>query len=165
MLRTLLVSLIENKSIVTTLPKAKELKPFAEKKVTIAKRGLAGDALTKLAKLRLLKEDLPNQETVKKLFEIAERSKNRNGGYVRILKLMPRKSDSTDLALVEWVDGGKREETEKKTKESKKKEDKTREGGPSRKKAEEQGGKKEEASGKAKESEKNKTGQEKTEEK
>ncbi|MFO7807516.1 MAG: 50S ribosomal protein L17 [Candidatus Moraniibacteriota bacterium] len=104
LLRTLLVSLIKKKKITTTLAKAKELRPFAERKITIAKRGLNGSEIEKVAKIRLLKKDLPNQETIKELFEIAKHFQKREGGYTRILKLMPRKSDASEMALIEWVD-------------------------------------------------------------
>jgi large subunit ribosomal protein L17 len=104
LLRTLLVSLIKKKRIETTLPKAKELRSFAERKITIAKRGLRGDDLTKLSKLRLLKEDLPSQEIVNELFKIADFFQDRQGGYTKILKLMPRKSDTAERAILEWTE-------------------------------------------------------------
>lgn len=115
LLRTLLVSLIDKKKIVTTLAKAKELKPFAERKLTLAKKGLNGDELNKIAKIRLLKKDLP-EKSVKDLLSLAKISK-REGGYTRIVKLMNRKSDASLMAMIEWTDKPAEEKkTEKKTK-------------------------------------------------
>jgi len=104
LLRTLLVSLIENKKIVTTLPKAKELQPFAERSLSLAKRGLKNET-EKVSKTRLLKKDLPMKSIVE-LFEIAKIS-TREGGYTRIIKLMSRKSDFAKMAMIEWVDTAK----------------------------------------------------------
>ncbi len=115
LLRTLLVSLIDNKKINTTLAKAKELKSFAEKRLTLAKKGLSEDQ--KLAKIRILSKDLP-EKSVKELFEIAKVSK-REGGYTRIIKLMNRKSDASPMAMIEWTD--KPEKQEKQQTNSKKK--------------------------------------------
>lgn len=100
LMRTLLVSLIESKKITTTLAKAKELRPFAERTLTLAKRGL--DKTQRFSKIRLLKKDLP-QKSVNEIFEIAKIAK-REGGYTRIIKLMPRKSDASPMAMIEWVD-------------------------------------------------------------
>jgi len=102
LMRTLLVSLIDKNKIVTTLAKAKELKPFAERKITIAKRGLRGDNLAMVAKIRLLKKDLP-EKSVKELLALVKLSK-REGGYTRIIKLMNRKSDASPMAMIEWTD-------------------------------------------------------------
>ncbi|MDA3815498.1 MAG: 50S ribosomal protein L17 [Patescibacteria group bacterium] len=102
LLRTLLVSLIENKSIKTTLAKAKELRPFAERQVTYAKKGLAGDS-EKINSIRLLKKNLP-QMIIGKFFDIAKILKDRKGGYLRIVKLGARKSDSAEMAVIEWLD-------------------------------------------------------------
>jgi large subunit ribosomal protein L17 len=120
LLRTLLVSLIDKKKIVTTLAKAKELKPFAERKLTLAKKGLGGDDLNKIAKMRLLKKDLP-ENSVKELVSLAKISK-REGGYTRIIKLMNRKSDASSMAMIEWTD--KPAEEKKDKRDIKKKDDK-----------------------------------------
>lgn len=116
LLRTLLVSLIDNNKIVTTLAKAKELKPFAERNLTLAKRGLGEKE--KASKIRLLKKDLPIK-SIEKLFEIAKISK-REGGYTRIVKLMNRKSDASPMAMIEWTDKPEVKEVEKKEKPEKK---------------------------------------------
>lgn len=105
LLRTLMVSLIENKSIKTTLAKAKELRPFAERQVTYAKKGLAGE-MERVNSIRNMKKSLP-KNAIEKLFDIAEFLKERQGGYLRIVKLGFRKSDSAEMALIEWVDKGK----------------------------------------------------------
>ena len=94
------VSLIEHNRIKTTLAKAKAVRPFAEKLVTIAKKKTLHARRTALAILR------HNEGAVRKLFaEIAERSADRKGGYTRIIKLGQRKSDSAPMAFLEWVDG------------------------------------------------------------
>jgi large subunit ribosomal protein L17 len=93
------VSLIEHSRIQTTLAKAKAVRPFADKLVTLGKKGTLHARRTALAYLR------HNEDAVKKLFsEIAPRSATRNGGYTRIIKLGYRQSDAAPLALIEWVD-------------------------------------------------------------
>ena len=123
LMRTLLVSLIDNKKIITTLAKAKELRPFAERKLSIAKRGLSGDNLNKMSKVRLLKKDL-SDKSIKELLVLAELSK-REGGYTRIIKLMNRKSDASPMAMIEWTDKPaevKKEDSKKVAKKADKKE-------------------------------------------
>ena len=94
------VSLIEHNRIKTTLAKAKAVRPFAEKLVTIAKKKTLHARRTALAILR------HNEDAVTKLFaEVAERSATRQGGYTRIIKLGQRKSDAAPMAFLEWVDG------------------------------------------------------------
>src|SRR6266513_5402904 len=91
-------SLIEYQRIKTTLAKAKAVRPLAEKMVTLGKRGSIHARRTALATLR-------QKNAVKKLFDdIAPRSTERNGGYTRIVRLGPRKSDSASMAFIEWVD-------------------------------------------------------------
>lgn len=92
------VSLIVHQRIKTTLAKAKAVRPFAEKMLTLGKRG-------DLHARRLAASYLGQKEAVKKLFEeIAPRAASRNGGYTRIIKLGPRQSDSAPMAYIEWVD-------------------------------------------------------------
>ena len=91
-------SLIEHTRIKTTLAKAKAVRPFAEKMLTLGKRGTLHDRRNAIAYLH-------QPAAVKKLFEeIAPRSADRNGGYTRIIKLGPRMSDSAPMAYLEWVD-------------------------------------------------------------
>src|SRR5438034_10448789 len=91
-------SLIEHQRIKTTLAKAKAVRPLAEKMVTLGKNGSLHARRTALGTLR-------QKNAVKKLFaEIAPRSRNRNGGYTRVVKLGQRKSDSASMAFIEWVD-------------------------------------------------------------
>lgn len=91
-------SLIIHQRIRTTLAKAKAVRPLAEKMVTLGKKGTLHARRTATAYL--------HQDTaVKRLFdEIAPRSATRAGGYTRIIKLGPRKSDSAPMAVLEWVD-------------------------------------------------------------
>lgn len=91
-------SLIEHQRIKTTLAKAKAVRPLAEKMVTLGKNGSLHARRTALAVLR-------QKNAVKKLFDdIAPRSADRNGGYTRIIRLGQRKSDSAQVAFLEWVD-------------------------------------------------------------
>ena len=96
--RNMSASLIKHEQITTTVAKAKELRPYIEKLVTLAKRG--GLANRRLANSRLL-----DDTQLKKLFEIlAERYKDRNGGYTRIIKAGIRASDAAPMAIIEFVD-------------------------------------------------------------
>jgi large subunit ribosomal protein L17 len=98
LLRNLAVSLIRHERIRTTLAKAKELRPFAERLVTLGKR----DSLH--ARRRAL-SIIPRKDAVRKLFsEIAPRFAERPGGYTRILKLSTRSGDGAEMAFIEFVD-------------------------------------------------------------
>src|SRR6202007_2000705 len=91
-------SLIQHSRIRTTLAKDKAVRPFAERMVTLGKRN-------DLHARRLAFAFLRQKEAVRKLFaDIAPRSGSRQGGYVRIIKLGPRLSDSALMAYIEWVD-------------------------------------------------------------
>ncbi len=91
-------SLIEHEQIKTTLPKAKELRRVVEKLVTLAKRG---DLHARRQAAARLKQD----QHVKKLFEVlGPRYKERNGGYVRVLKAGFRYGDMAPMAIIEFVD-------------------------------------------------------------
>ena len=91
-------SLIIHQRIRTTLAKAKAARPLAEKMVTLGKKGTLHARRTAAAYLH-------QPSAVKKLFEeIAPRSATRAGGYTRIIKLGPRRSDSAPMAVLEWVD-------------------------------------------------------------
>src|SRR5215210_2156562 len=107
MLRNQATALIRHEKIETTVPKAKELRPFVERIITLAKRGLAsGDAAggRVLHARRLVLRDLQDREVVTKLFDtIAPRFEARPGGYTRILKLGHRRGDSADIAQIELV--------------------------------------------------------------
>jgi large subunit ribosomal protein L17 len=106
MLRNQAISLLRHERIETTIPKAKELRPFVERLITIAKRGLAaGDANAKILNARrMVLAEIPDNEVVSKLFsDLAPRFADRAGGYTRILKLGPRRSDSTEMVFLELV--------------------------------------------------------------
>jgi large subunit ribosomal protein L17 len=100
-------ALIKYEHIETTVPRAKELRPFVERLITIAKRGNAagGDASGKvLHARRLVVRDLPDQDVVRKLFDtIAPRFAGRPGGYTRIIRLGYRRGDSAEVAQLELV--------------------------------------------------------------
>ena len=96
--RNMSAALIKHEQITTTLPKAKELRPYIEKLITLAKRG--GLSNRRLAHARML-----DDTQLVKLFDvIAERYKDRNGGYVRILKAGFRASDAAPMGIIELVD-------------------------------------------------------------
>ena len=98
--RNQLQSLVEREKIVTTLPKAKELRPIAEKVITRGKHGTVHDRRWVLR--WVLKRDL-----VKKVFDdIAPRFQERPGGYLRIVKLGPRQGDGAEMAVIELVERG-----------------------------------------------------------
>ena len=91
-------ALIKHEQITTTLPKAKELRRFVEKIVTLGKKG-------DLSSRRKAISVLQDQKMSKKIFEIlAERYKNRSGGYTRIIKLGNRFGDNAPMAVIELVD-------------------------------------------------------------
>ena len=98
MLENMANSLITHEQITTTLPKAKELRPFVEKLVTLAKKG-------GLANRRRAIAVLQDDKTVVKLFTvIAERYKTRAGGYTRVLKAGFRYGDMASVGIIEFVD-------------------------------------------------------------
>src|SRR6266540_5480580 len=102
MLRNQAEALIRHEHIETTLPKAKELRPFVERIITIAKRGLANGSA--LHARRLVFRDIQNRDVVAKLFDtIAPRFEARPGGYTRILRLGYRRGDSAEVAQIELV--------------------------------------------------------------
>src|SRR5688572_4813659 len=106
MLRNQAHALLKYERIETTVPRAKELRPFVERLITIAKRGVAGgDANGKsLHARRLVLRDIQDRDVVSKLFEtIAPRFEARPGGYTRILKLGHRRGDSAEIAQIELV--------------------------------------------------------------
>ena len=106
MLRNQATALLKYEHLTTTVPKAKELRPFVERLITVAKRGLAaGDANGRVLNARrLVMEDLQDREVVTKLFDtIAPRFVARAGGYTRLLRTGYRKGDSAELAQVELV--------------------------------------------------------------
>jgi large subunit ribosomal protein L17 len=91
-------SLIEHEQIVTTLPKAKELRPIVEKLVTLAKKGDLNSRRLAISRTR-------NRDMSKKLFDVlGPRYKERNGGYIRIMKAGFRFGDNAPMAVIEFVD-------------------------------------------------------------
>lgn len=96
--RNQLASLIQSERIVTTLVKAKELRPIAEKIVTLGKKGT-------LHARRTAGRAIASDTLLKKLFDdIAPRMADRLGGYTRIVKLGPRRGDGAEMAILEFVD-------------------------------------------------------------
>ncbi len=104
MLANMSAALIKHEQITTTLPKAKELRPFVEKLVTLGKKGKLGDRRIAMSRVR-------DQVQVAKLFDtLGERYKERPGGYIRIMKAGFRYGDNAPMAVIELVD---RDETAK----------------------------------------------------
>ena len=96
-LRNLATSLFRHERIETTTAKAKELRPFAERLITLARRG-------DLHARRLAAAKIQDREVLGKLFdEIAPRYLERPGGYTRVLKLGNRKGDAAEMSLIELV--------------------------------------------------------------
>ena len=99
LLRNLATALFERERIRTTLPKAKELRPFAERLITLAKR-----EVDRLHARRLVLRDIQDSTIVKKLFDsLGARYATRPGGYTRILRLGPRRGDGAEMAIVELL--------------------------------------------------------------
>lgn len=98
LLRNLSAALIKHEQITTTVAKAKELRPYVEKLVTLAKRG-------GLANRRLAMSRLMDDTQLTKLFDVlAERYADRAGGYTRVIKAGIRASDAAPMAIIEFVD-------------------------------------------------------------
>ena len=97
LLRNLVTSFLEHGRLMTTLPKAKEVRPLAEKMITLAKRDT-------LQARRMVHSYLLKDATAKKVFEtLGPKFAGRNGGYSRIIKLGNRKGDGADLAIIELL--------------------------------------------------------------
>ncbi len=98
MLRNMATSLIKHEQITTTLPKAKELRPYVERIITLGKRGDLHARRQAYAQIR-------DEKVVAKLFTtIAERYKTRTGGYTRVMKAGVRYGDAADMAVIELVE-------------------------------------------------------------
>jgi len=98
LLRNMAAALIKHEQIKTTTPKARELRPYLEKLITLAKRG-------GLSNRRLAHSKLLDDAQLAKLFDVlAERYKDREGGYTRIIKAGIRASDAAPVAIIELVD-------------------------------------------------------------
>ncbi len=99
LLRNLASALFERERIRTTLAKAKELRPYAERLITLAKRDEG-----RLHARRLVLRDIRDPKIVRKLFDsLGTRYADRNGGYTRILRLGARKGDAAEMAIVELL--------------------------------------------------------------
>lgn len=104
MLANMAASLIKHEQIVTTLPKAKELKPYVEKLITLGKHAKSKPN-SALAKRRQAISILRDETQVKKLFDtLADRYEKREGGYTRVLKAGFRYGDAAPMAVIELVD-------------------------------------------------------------
>jgi len=106
MLRNQATALLRHEHLTTTVPRAKELRPFVERLITIAKRGVADGAANgkALHARRLVLHDLQDQEVVGKLFDtLAPRFASRPGGYTRLLRIGFRRGDSAEVAQVELI--------------------------------------------------------------
>ena len=106
MLRNQATALLRYEHLTTTVPRAKELRPFVERLITIAKRGIAGGDANghALNARRTVMQDLQDRDVVTKLFDtIAPRFATRAGGYTRLLRVGYRKGDSAEVAQVELV--------------------------------------------------------------
>jgi large subunit ribosomal protein L17 len=115
LLRNLASALIDKERIRTTLMKAKELRPYAERLITLAKREDG-----RLHARRIVARDVQDATLVKKLFDdLGPRFATRPGGYTRILRLGPRKGDGAEMAIVELLGSEFKPKSESKEKASK----------------------------------------------
>lgn len=111
MLRDLTTDLIINETIVTTEARAKEVRKSVEKMITLGKRGdlhsrrqAAAFVRHEIADIKEVEDDVQVEYALQKLFgDLAERFKDRNGGYTRILKTEPRRGDAAPMAIIEFV--------------------------------------------------------------
>ena len=114
MFRNMVTDFLDKERIITTVAKAKELRPFAEKMITLGKRENLHSRRRALSIIR-------RKSVVHKLFDsLAPRYADRNGGFTRIIRLGFRKGDSAETAIIELVDREGEKETPKKSKKSKK---------------------------------------------
>jgi len=126
LLRNLATALFERERIRTTLMKAKELRPYAERLITLAKRDD-----NRLHARRLVLRDIRDETVVKKLFDsLGSRYATREGGYTRILRLGPRRGDGAEMAIVELLGS---EYQPKKKEDGKKKDEKAAKAEPAAK--------------------------------
>lgn len=103
--RVLIKQLFENNRIKTTKAKAKAIRGDAEKLITLAKNSVNESDIKKVNARRLAAAALADADIVRKLFDdIAPRFESRNGGYTRIIKLGPRKGDSSEMVILELVE-------------------------------------------------------------
>lgn len=118
MLRNMVTSLLRHERIETTIPKAKEARPLAERIITLGKRG-------GLANVRLASRTVKDREVLEKVFgELKERYAARPGGYTRILRKGFRRGDAAEVAILELVDRPAAPVAEKKGKGEEKAEEK-----------------------------------------
>ena len=97
MLRAMVTYMIENGKIETTVTRAKEVRPLVEKMITLGKKDT-------LAAKRQALAFITKEDAVKKLFtELAPKYADRNGGYVRIVRIGPRRGDAAEMAIIEFV--------------------------------------------------------------
>lgn len=98
MLANMSAALVKHEQIITTLPKAKELRPFVEKLVTLGKKGELSHRRKIISKMR------DEVQTKKVIDVLAKRYENRNGGYTRIMKAGFRHGDAAPMAVIEFID-------------------------------------------------------------
>jgi large subunit ribosomal protein L17 len=104
MMANMAAALVKHEQIKTTLPKAKALRPYLEKLITLGKQAAAKPE-TAVAKRRQAIATMRDETQVKKIFDVlAERYESRNGGYIRVLKAGFRYGDSAPMAIIELVD-------------------------------------------------------------
>jgi large subunit ribosomal protein L17 len=122
MFRNMVTDFLDKERIVTTIAKAKELRPFAEKMITLGKRDNLHSRRRALSIIR-------RKSVVHKLFDsLAPRYADRNGGFTRIIRLGFRKGDTAEIAIIELVDREGEKETPKKSKKARTKKEPKSEG-------------------------------------
>jgi large subunit ribosomal protein L17 len=122
MFRNMVTDFLDKERIITTVAKAKELRPFAEKMITLGKRDNLHSRRRALSIIR-------RKSVVHKLFDsLAPRYADRNGGFTRIIRLGFRKGDTAEIAIIELVDREGEKETPKKSKKARTKKEPESEG-------------------------------------
>lgn len=104
MLANMAAALVKHEQITTTLPKAKELRPFVEKLVTVGKKAKANPDSALAARRQIMSKMRDHAQTAKVMDVLADRYADRAGGYIRIMKAGFRYGDNAPLAVIEFVD-------------------------------------------------------------
>ena len=96
LMRNLTISFFQNQKVITTVPKAKQLKRIVERLITLAKKGTLSD-------IRRINQFLNHPQTVKKIVDVSKRYSDRNGGYTQIIKVGFRRGDGAEKAIIKLL--------------------------------------------------------------
>jgi large subunit ribosomal protein L17 len=96
LMRNLTISFFQNQKVITTVPKAKQLRRVVERLITLAKKGTLSD-------IKRINQFLNHPQTVKKIVDVSKRYSDRNGGYTQIIKVGFRKGDGAEKAIIKLL--------------------------------------------------------------